>query len=657
MSHRFTYALRLLFILVLALLLPRATATRAASAGEELANASGTLSASSTIGDTFTTTIYSPGPANIRLEVSGGTTADKITLTVQGASTPQTWDVRSGETSWTYATIPSGGKLTLQNKSAKALTYKLNAFARGVAPTIADDTAAWSGTASGAGIESAIQLDIPTAGLYRFTLAATSGSFQLVVDGDANYLRKTVKAGSAPSANDSVYYLSTGTHTFTVKQEQVPAQLTTWSMELALVGGNDAVPYTENSAVLGGGSFFTEEWIPLQVAAAQPVNVRIDVAGAATNSLIVELYDGTGKVFTSAPIFGGEVAWGTSALTAGANRLHIVAGNNSAALAYTVTVNAVAQTPLSWSGKTLGKNTGGSTIKLNFPTSGLYRFNLTAAPGRYKLQLNGTYLHKIVTDAAPTNFTAFVAAGSYPLVVTQDTSVANTDWTVEVTAASGAADALPFSRTGNTLVGTSATFKDEWIPLQIPTGQPVNVTVTVSGAANDAVKLELYGDPTKSAVYSATTVYGGEIFWANTALTTGTNLLHIVAAAENTGPVGYQVDVRSVATIPSTWQGIAHGNGLKSSVQVFAPIEGVYNVVLTISSGTGQVLIDAGTPVTNGVQTRGNTITLRVPLTKGAHTVTFEQDAAAPATTWEIATSLRRTAQLFAYLPFASKVR
>jgi hypothetical protein len=651
MLHRLVSASRLLTMMLLAvLLLPQATATRAASPGDELASAAGSLTASGTTGATYTTTIYSPGPANIRLAVAGGVDADKVTLSVQGGATPLSWDVRSGEASWAYAEIPSGGRLVLQNKSSKTLTFTLNAYARGRAPAIATGVAVWSGSSSNAGIQSAIQLDVPTSGLYSFTLNATSGSFQLVVDGDANYLRKTVKTGSAPAAADSVYYLSAGTHTFAVQQDAATAQ-TAWSMELKQVGGADAIPYSESSAVVGGGGFFGEEWIPLQVTSAQAVNLRIAVTGGANDSLTLELYDGTGKVFTSAPIFGGEIAWGFSALTAGANRLHIIANGNTAALSYTITASAVAQTPLTWTGKTLGKNAGGSSIRLNFPTAGLYRFNLSAAPGRYKLQLNGTYLQKIVTAAEAADFTAYVPAGSYPLVVTQDSAVASTDWSVEVSSASGASDALPFTRSGSTLTGSSAAFKDEWIPLQIEGGRPVNLTVTATGAVNDSIKIELYSDPAQPPRYTASTIFGSEVFWANTALTTGTNLLHIVAASGNASPISYQVEVRSIAEIPTSWQGVAHGAGLKSTVQVFAPADGVYNVVVTVENGAGQVFIDQVSQQRAGLTPNSSATTLRVPLSRGPHTFTFEQDSAAPSTTWQIATSLRERDRVTIFVP------
>lgn len=654
MSRRPRYLLQLFAIMFLAVVLPRAAATYAAQPGEQITNATGSLTATSTTGDTFVTPVYTPGPTNIRLEVSGGAATDRITMTLQGA-TPQTWDVRSGETTWAYATIPAGGKLMLQNKSAAALSYKLVAYARGTVTSIAEGETNWSGTTRGAGIQSSIQLDVPIAGRYSFTLGAGSGGFQLKVDGDANYLRKTVVPEKAPAPADSVYYLSAGTHTFTIEQH-ASATLTTWSLGFSPVAGNETIPSSESSAVLGGGSFFNEEWIPLQMTGAQAVNMRIQASGGAGDSLVVELYNDANKVFTSARVFGGEVVWGSSNLTTGANRLRIVASGNAAALAYTIALEAVPQTPLAWTGTAYGKSEGNSTIKLNFPTAGLYRFKLGATPGRYKLMVNDKQLHKIVADNAAADFTAWMPAGVLPLQIAQDSSVSSTAWSVEVSATTETSDKLPFARGGGTLVGTSATFKEEWVPLQIPNNRPVNVKVTVNGATSDSVKIEMYGDPTKAATYTAATVFGGETFWGNAALQAGNNLLHLVAASTNKGPISYEVSVQDVATIPSTWSGIAQGNGLRSIVQMNAPVDGVYNIVLNIAEGSGQIVIDAQPQApTPNLRIQGSSTTLRVPLTRGPHTFAFQQDADAAKTVWEMSANLRRSDKLFIYMPMAQR--
>src|SRR5215211_9470275 len=74
---------------------------RAAEPGEELVNSTGVIGNN----ETHTVTIYSPGPANLRLEISGGAATDKLTLALlaSGGATVQSWDVQSGEIAWVSA--------------------------------------------------------------------------------------------------------------------------------------------------------------------------------------------------------------------------------------------------------------------------------------------------------------------------------------------------------------------------------------------------------------------------------------------------------------------------------------------------------------------------------------------------------------------------
>jgi hypothetical protein len=647
MRHRRTSTPRLLVALLLALLSLATAPADAAQPGEELVNSSGALSA----GQTFTTPLYSPGsPTNIRLSVAGGTLGDAVTMKLlNGSAVVKSWVVQSDETSWGYATLPAtNGQLSLHNDSGKILTYTLIAYARDTTPRIAEGLTAWSGIARGNGLQSSIQLLVPAAGRYRFTLGATGGSFQLKVD--ANYILKTVVPGKAPNPSDSVYYLSTGVHTFAIVHDPA-ATLVNWNMALTSLGDIDAVPSSESGHVLGGGAFFAEERVPLQVGAARPVNLSITVTGAANDSLVVELYNGATKVFTSSKVYGGEVAWWSSSLAAGANSLRIVAAGNSAALAYMVSVNPVVQTPFTWSGVTYGNtaraNSGHSSIQLTFPAAGLYRFTLGASAGRYQLLLDDRYLQKTVTDTTSTVFTAFVSAGSHKLLMAQDPAAATTRWSVAVTTATGASDALPFSRAGGTLGGAGNAFREEWLPLRAAAAGPINLKVTATGAASDSLRVELYNSG--QLVYSAATVYGGEVFWGNAALATGTNLIHIIAGAGNSGQLGYQIELRTVASIPTTWQGVARNTGLNSVVQLNAPVAGTYVVTLTVSEGSGQVLIDqtalAALRVRPDLSPTASTTVLHVPLSAGMHTFKCQQDPSQPRTVWQIATGLRRADQ------------
>jgi hypothetical protein len=640
MHRRFTLPVHLIVMLLLLILpISYAAPARAAEPGEELINSTGVIGNN----QTHTVTIYSPGPANLRLEISGGAATDKLTLALlaSGGAPVQSWDVQSGEVAWASAELPAGGAVSLHNAGSAPLTYKLTAYALGIVPNITSATTTWSGIARGNGEHSTIRVNVPAAGRYRFTLSASGGSYQINVDN--SYLLKTVDPSSVPNPDDSTYYLDAGVHTLTIVQA-TGAALTTWSAALESVGGLDTLPSAESSAVLGGGSF-SEEWIPLQIQAGAQVNLNIAVTGAATDSLVVALYNSTRAtpVFTSTTIYGGETVWGSGALADGANALHIVAAGGGS-LAYAITVNGVAPAPATLTGTSYGApahpSGGNSTALLTFPTAGLYSFTLGASAGRYQILLNSHYLQKTITSAGAT-FTAYVPAGTYPIVVAQDPAAASTNWSIAVAPTDAVADSLPYSRSGGTLGGPNNAFTEEWLPIQAGADMPVNLKVSVAGAAADALQIELYKADSADPPYRIAKVYGGEIGWGSAALATGTNLLHIIAPATTSGRLDYQIDIKAIDAISGSWSGTSRSAGLNSTLRVSAPVAGTYNVTVTVTTGTGQVLIDATALVQRGFRVASSTTVLRVPLSAGLHTFTFQQDAGQPITSWEIAASLR----------------
>jgi hypothetical protein len=640
MDRRSTLARLLILVLLLAVLPFSAAPALAAEPGEELINSSGSIPA----GQAMTMTLYSTGAANLRLEVGGGAAGDKVALSLlAGSSTVRSWDVQSGEIAWATVDLPANGRLSLRNTSGTPLTYKLVAYATGVIPSVASGVGTWSGTARGDGIHSQIRISAPKAGLYRFTLGASGGSFQ--VQADANYLLKTVVPSNGPNPSDSVYYLTAGTHTLTIVQS--PAALTTWSVALAAAGTLDALPSSESSAALGGNSF-KEEWIPLQVAGAAQVNLKITVNGAASDFLTVAVYNNSRAtaVFSSTAIYAGETFWANSALAAGANAIRVVAGGGGS-VGYTITVLPIAQAPATLSGTSYGgpahPSGGNSRALLTFPKAGLYRFTLGASAGRYQLHLNDPYLQKTVSTAGAT-FTAYVPAGTFPLLVVQDPAAASTSWSVAVALASESADSLPYVRGGGGLGGASNAFVEEWLPIQSSSGALVNLKLTASGAASDWLRVELYKAGGSQPVYTLAKVYGGEVLWGTSALAGGGNLLHIVAPAGNSGALSYQVEVRAVDTIPGAWSGTSASAGLNSVLSVNAPVAGTYNITVSISAGSGQLLVDraagAGAAL-RGVRIASTTTVLRVPLSAGRHTFTFQQDPAQSPTVWQVAAGLR----------------
>lgn len=592
------------------------------------------------------------GPTNMRLAVSGGAAADTITLSLlDGAGKSlQSWVARSGETIWSFASLPAGASLRVQTSGA-ALSFDLRAYARGTVLAPHADGASWSGVSLGSGAQtspSVAQFVVPSSGRYRFSLGAASGAYQLVVD--SNHLRKTVVSGSVPAPTDSIYYLAAGNHSFQIIPDSGSGVTTAWSVQMSAESALDTLPYQESAAAIGGSTgsgAFTEEQVPLYVAAAHTVNIRVAATGAVGDTFQVELYNGTTRLFTSSPIAGGEVVWMSSTLTAGANALRVVAkAGNSAALGYSLTVSDLFGPSLSWSGASLGTSVGRSTARATFAQGGLYTFTLGAASGRYQLRLDDTYLRKVVTTAGAT-FSAYVAAGTHTLTVVQQ-GAGSTAWSVAIKSANAASDTLPFVRSGALLGGAGNDFGDESLPIQVAAASAVNIRIAASdGGANDSLRVEIFSAGKSTPAFSAASVFKGEVLWATSNLAAGVSLLRVSAAAGNSAPMSYQVEISGVGSIPRTWSGVARGDGLNSAIMLRAPEDGTYTVTLTLASGNGQVIIDGGSSAAAAQATAGlenTSLTLRVPLKAGPHSFRFAQDTTQASSSWTIATGLLQKA-------------
>lgn len=657
MSPRMSRVWCLLGIITLVLvLLPFEATAYAAEPGELLLDRQGPINASQTLTDQQ---IYSfSGQANIRLELTGGSGDETVTATVKnaGGTAIKTITVRRGEVLWNTANLPENARISLKNNSSSNLTYKLAVYAVATAPSFAEGTDTWSGTSKYNGEQSVITLDVPSDGLYKFTLAASSGAYQLVADND--YIRKTVKAGSLPNANDTVYYLKAGAHSLRIVQDPAANVTTAWSVKIVAQGGTDTLPVSESSAVLGGGSFFNTESIPIFLTQDAVVDVRIAVTGGAADSLTLRVLNGATRVFTSTSVLGGEVAWASTTLKQGANALNIVAKpGNTASVSYTVELRVVPNAPFVWSGKTRGDtnrdNKGSSSIRMTFPDSGLYTFTMAANSGRYQFLLGSNYIQKTITDTNSTALSAYVAAGTYTLQVVQDPQQTMTDWKVDIKAGSAKSDALPFTRKGSSL-GTAdgSAFSQEWLPLQSSVGVPVNLQIKVFGASSESMRIDFYnGD---KAVYTAEKVYGGETFWAPSSIISGTNRIRLIATGQK---MSYEVGVMSVASAPSSWSGVAMKNGINPTALLNAPVAGVYDVVLTLQEGEGNLKVGGamGTANISEASIAANVVSVRVELGAGQHTFTLVQDPNHARTVWSMSVKLRRENATSVYLPTVRK--
>lgn len=636
-----------LALVSIALTLP----VRGAIPGAEILSFSGSLGGAV---PSRTIILADSGTANMRLAVAGGAPGDLVTLELlDGSGNPvagASWPARTGETVWAATTLPAGSRLRLSTASA-GLSVDLKVYARGTILAPTEASAGLAGTligAEGATSPTRFELSVPTPGLYSFALGADSGAYQVVVaDG---YLRKTVVAGQAPAAADSTYYLPAGNLAFQIVADSTASTTTAWSLQLTKVGELDSLPYGEATARLGstlGRGAFTEERVPIQVAAGSEVNLRISVTGAASDSLSVELFNGATAALTVAPVGGGETVWATGQLAAGANALRVVAPNTaSATLAYTIEIVAIGQPDLTLAGASQGASAVNSKARVTFPADGLYRFNLAASAGRFQLRLNDTYLRRIVGGAG-SDFTAFVPAGTHELVVDQETGAGAT-WSATIAAAGQAADGLPFTRAGATLGGASNDFVDERLPVALAADTPVNISITARGGdSDDKLRFEIIR-PGAEPSFTIATIFGGddpgEITWATTTMAAGASLLR-VSAEGNTQPMAYDVTLSAVPSAPTSWAGISRGVGLSSSVTMNAPEDGIYAITLTLEVGAGQLLLDSVAPASLPRLAGASTPTvlqLRVPLSAGAHSLTLDHDRGQALTRWTVDAALLR---------------
>ncbi len=602
---------------------------RAAAPGESIASSNGLVSPNSHI----IIALYDTGNANLSLKVPSTPSAESLTLALMsGTDTIASWNVRSGEHIWGFANIPAAARLEIRNTGASALPYELAVYARAQLPAIADGLGTWSGISSGTGIQSSAQFDVSEAGLYRFAMTASSGAYQLSIDNKT--ILKTASSSYAPNQNDSTYYLSAGTHNFSILH-QTSAPQTTWDVAVSFVGGLDTLPSTETSGILGG--FASQERIPLQMEADSLVNVRVVMTGPASESAVVELYNGETKVAESAKVFGGELVWFTGKIVAGANALHITT-DSSIALSYDINVSAVADVPVSLAGISYGApahtSGGNSNAHFNFPQSGLYSFQITANSGRFQFVLDQNFLQRTSDTSAVLNFTAFVPKGIHNIMVVHDSSLASTDWSLTITPSNSSADVLPFAVSSRSLGKLNDVFTTEWVALNFNLSKPVNILVKANGAPADAINVALFHGETQ--VGSNKLIYGGEEVWISTSIASGLNKLRMQTAATNTSPMSYDITIMAIPGIPSSSAGISYGQGLSSTFMVNAPVDGIYNFTLSFSEGTGVVLIDeaADTMLSQAIPIIASQTLVRVPLKAGMHTIKITQSPAEARSVW-----------------------
>lgn len=608
--------------------------------GGDLLSVSGTLAPDQS---TLAYQVFHTGIVNFELTVDGGTPADSLTLSVGQGGTPQTWTAQSGERFWgTIDLSTTANSWVVSNPTGGGpLDFTLRVYAQGTVPVVADGGTTWSGIAAGGASASTIQLNFPTSGLYTFSFTVGAGGrYQFLLDND--YLQQTVEANEAVEA-----YVAAGTHTLTIWQDPAVAS-TEWGVSMSAIPNMpaDTLPYAQTDGQLGGtGDAFDEAWFPLAYTDTISVNVTVEVAGAATDQVLMELYNSAGTTPEwTVTAYGGETVWipaSLVALSGGVNRLHFSATGNTGAVNVVTTVHDVPTTPYAWVGDARGNGVH-SQILLDVPTSGLYEFDFGVQSGRFQFALNDAYFQTSVEQSGPV--TVYVPAGRHTLTVRQDSAVALTEWAVAISSAGATWDTLPYTQISGEIGGSANDFAEDWWPLALEEAAQANVRVTVTGNPSDSLSLDILG--AGALAQGADVIYGGETRWVTVDLTAGTNRLHFVG--NDTGsPLTYQVDVYALEMVPTDWAGVALQDGGDSYVRFIAPVNGTYDIEFNFSEGAILPVVDPAAPLSpiQASDDLSGTIRIRVPLTTGVHTLQLVHDRNLPRTVWDGNVTLRSPAE------------
>lgn len=605
--------------------------------GGDLLSVSGTLAPDQS---TLAYQVFHTGIVNFELTVDGGTPADSLMLSVGQGGAPQTWTAQSGERFWgTIDLSTTANTWVVSNPtSGVPLDFTLKVYAQGTVPVVADGGTLWSGTAVGGASASTIQLNFPTSGLYNFAFTVGAGGrYQFLLDND--YLQQTVEANETVQA-----YVAAGNHTLQLWQDPAVAS-TDWSVSVSPLANApaDELPYAQGDGELGGtGDAFDEAWFPLAYTDTVSVNLRVEVVGAATDQVLVELYNSQATTPEwQVTAYGGEMVWipaSLVSLSSGVNRLHFSATGNTGSVSVVATVNAISDTPYTWVGDARGNGVN-SEILLDVPTSGLYEFDFGLQSGRFQFALNDEYFQTSVEQSGPV--TVYVPEGRHTLTLRQDSTVALTEWSVAITPDGASWDTLPYSQTSGEIGGAANDFSEDWWPLALAEPAQANVRVTVTGNPSDSLSLEIFPASGLTQL-GADTIYGGETRWVTVDLSDGVNLLHFLGNSTGS-PLTYQVDVYALEMVPTGWAGVALADGGDSYVRFIAPINGTYDIEFNFSEGAILPVVDPVAPISPIQASDGltGTIRIRVPLTTGVHTLQLVHDRNQPRTVWDGTVTLR----------------
>ncbi|MBK8990049.1 MAG: IPT/TIG domain-containing protein [Chloroflexi bacterium] len=569
-------------------------------------------------GATLSPTYFQSGgsrAANFALTISSG--AVPVPFQVRDSANALIWadDVEPGETVWgTVVLTPGVNQFTLHNPGGQAANFSLNFYDLPAVPFT------WQGKAAPTGVNSQAKLIFAHSGLYSFDFGVNAnGRYEFALDN--NYLQKTVVANST-----AVFYVTAGVHTLTISQSAAGGSVD-WSVAIAYTGqAADSLPYQKSSSAI------VEEWLPVYLAAAAQTNLVLTATGAPGDSLQVavnEVRSGGTAVSAAQTVQTGETTWMTLDLPAGLSLIHLTAVGGP--VNYSLSLNALPTAAYTWSGQANASGAHSNT-RVQFPTSGLYTFDF-AVNGRYQFLLDvgsAPFIQKTV-ESGSDDVVYYVPAGTHALSLVQDTAV-GADWSVSVSLLSAGANSLPYAKAGGHLGGAGNDFAAEWLPLALDAAATVNLSLSLSGAANDSLRLEVYQAGSATPSFVSPDFMGTEKGWMTFELSAGANRLRLISGSNN-GPLAYTIQVTAVPQASATtWDGFSLAGTAHSVIMVNFPASGLYRFSLEAASGFANLVLDDALNL-RGPQASSDT-TYDMMVTAGWHEVVVLQDAAYPAADW-----------------------
>ena len=514
---------------------------------------------------------------------------------------------QAGETLWSTFDLPAGTnhlRVRANGGNSTPLTYNLTVHA---VPTTVPY--GWDGKANAGGLNSHIRLNFPTTGRYQFALNRDGGNgrYQFALDDDT--LLKTAEDDTTVT-----YYVTAGEHDLYIDQDSGLGA--DWSVAITLVGaGNDSLPYSKSGGNIGGVSNdFSEEWLPIALGTGETANMLLQITGNSGDKVIVEVYNAGSNTpdFTLNGVLGTEEVWANFDLSSGMNRIRLMAAAaNTNPVSYDLTLSSVASAgTVTWAGNSRGTNFINSEIVINFPTTGVYHFDITSNTGFATLVLDST-LRPMPVTGLTTGYDLQVTAGPHTVYVVQDAAFSNTDWSATVQPITSGPSFFTFSGSIADGIGLIPEY-----PVLAGT-LDFNFSLTTTG---DDVGLEIV-DEGDTVLWSGTAL-DGETLWGTATLNTGTNELRLTNAAGGAA-ANVTLTLYYIPTAPYTWDGNADAAGLNSQIRVNFPTAGLYTFTGGLSSGRYQFLVNSNF-IQKTVEANNTAVTYFVP--NGTHTLLLDQD-------------------------------